>query len=350
MSKTLRLGAFVVAALAIFSAGIFWIGSHRFLFNSTYVLYADFQNVAGLGDGANVQVGGIHEGTVRRILLPGRPDQKVRVEMNLKGATRQVIKKDSVAAIRTEGLVGDQYVEIAFGSPGAPGVKSGDTIASEPPLEISDMMKKTNAILDSLQGAVQNVNQATGNLDAISSKVNEGKGSLGGLINDRSVYQHVNQAATNLQEDTEALKHNFLTRGFFKQRGYEDETELKKNAIGQLPAEAPDRRFALPGSKLFDKPDSAKLKNGKMLDEAGRFLQQNPYGLAVVAGYADLKGDTDKDRQLTLARAAVVRDYLAQHFKVDDKRIKTIGMGKSANAPDGGSVEVLVYPKGTEPG
>jgi MlaD protein len=264
---------------------------------------------------------------VRRIMLPDRPDQKVRVEMNLKSSTRQVIKKDSVAAIRTEGLVCDQYVEITFGSPGAPGVNNADSIGTEPPLEISDMMKKTNAILDSLQGAVQNVNQATGNLDAISSKVNEGKGSLGGLINDRSVYQHVNQAATNLQEDTEALKHNFLTRGFFKQRGYEDETELKKNAIGQLPAEAPDRRFALPGSKLFDKPDSAKLKNGKMLDEAGRFLQQNSYGLA-----------------------AVVRDYLAEHFKVDDKRIKTIGMGKSANAPDGGSVEVLVDPEGKQAG
>jgi outer membrane protein OmpA-like peptidoglycan-associated protein len=160
----------------------------------------------------------------------------------------------------------------------------------------------------------------------------------------------VNEAAANLQEDTEALKHNFLTRGFFKQRGYEDETELRKNAIAQLPPAAPSRRFALPGSKLFDKPDSARLRNGKMLDEAGRFLQQNRYGLAVVAGYSDLKGDTDKDRQLTLARAAVVRDYLAQHFKVDDKRIKTIGMGKSAQAPDGGSVEVLVYPEGKEPG
>ena len=52
--------------------------------------------------------------------LPNRPDQKVRVEMDLKGATRDVVKKDSTAAIRTEGLVGDSYVEIAFGSNDAP--------------------------------------------------------------------------------------------------------------------------------------------------------------------------------------------------------------------------------------
>src|SRR5579872_2367445 len=200
MSNILRLGAFVVTTLAIFFAGVFWIGSRTFLFTPTYRLYADFPNVAGLGSGATVRVGGIHEGTVGRIMLPQKPDQKVRVEMELKQSTRNVIKKDSVAAIRTEGLVGDQYVEITFGSPEAPSVKNGDTVESEPPLQISDMMKKTNTILDS-------VSQATGNLQAITAKVNQGQGSVGQLINDRSVYQHVSEAASNLQDDTEALKH-----------------------------------------------------------------------------------------------------------------------------------------------
>src|SRR3954453_21824643 len=154
MSKAFRLGLFIVSTLIIFGAGIFWIGSREFRFTSTYRLNADFQNVAGLGDGAAVRVGGIHQGTVHRVLLPQRPDQKVRVEMDLRGATRNVIRKDSLAAIRTEGLVGDQYVEIGFGSQGAPGVRNGDTIGSEPPLQISDMMKKTNTILDSTASAL----------------------------------------------------------------------------------------------------------------------------------------------------------------------------------------------------
>lgn len=42
----------------------------------------------------------------------------------------------------------------------------------------------------------------------------------------------------------------------------------------------------------------------------------------------------------------MVRDYLAQHFKVDDTRMKTFGGGKSADAADGGEVLVLVYPEG----
>ena len=147
MPQTLRVGIFVVAALFIFGLGIFLIGRRDFRFNSTYRLNTEFQSVAGLDEGAAVRVGGMHQGTVRKIILPQRPDQKMRVEMDLNMPTLNVIKKDSIAAIRTEGLVGDQYVEIGFGSPNSPGVQNGDTVGSEPPLEIAQMMKKTNAIL-----------------------------------------------------------------------------------------------------------------------------------------------------------------------------------------------------------
>src|SRR5258708_6340055 len=139
MSKAFRLGVFIIATLLIFAGGIFWIGSKQFLFSSTYTLNTEFENVAGLTDGAEVRVNGIHEGTVKRKELPGRPDRKVRVVMNLRAATRDVIKKDSVAAIKTEGLVGDKYVEISFGSNESAKVDDGDTIQSEPPLEITDL-------------------------------------------------------------------------------------------------------------------------------------------------------------------------------------------------------------------
>src|SRR5919198_5798901 len=116
MSKIFRLGLFILATLAIFGFGVFWIGNKQFLFHSTYPLQAEFQNVAGLADGAVVRVGGIHKGTVKRIDLPPRPDQKVRVVMDLEKDTRDVVKRDSIAAIKSEGLVGDKYVEISFGS------------------------------------------------------------------------------------------------------------------------------------------------------------------------------------------------------------------------------------------
>src|SRR5207253_387098 len=67
ISRSFRLGAFIILALLIFAGGVFWIGNKRFVFTSTYRLNADFQNVAGLLNGAEVRVGGIPEGTVKRI-------------------------------------------------------------------------------------------------------------------------------------------------------------------------------------------------------------------------------------------------------------------------------------------
>src|SRR2546423_13774546 len=98
MSRAFRLGIFVVMTLLVLGAGIFWIGSSRFLFRSTWRLNADFPNVAGVINGGEVRVAGIHHGTVRRIEVPSNPTGKVHVEMELDGAARQVGKKGSMAS------------------------------------------------------------------------------------------------------------------------------------------------------------------------------------------------------------------------------------------------------------
>jgi phospholipid/cholesterol/gamma-HCH transport system substrate-binding protein len=349
MSRTFRLGLFIVSTLAIFAVGVFLIGGNESRFRSTYQLKAQFQNVSGLIDGGDVRVGGIRKGTVRSIQLPHRPDEKLTVIMNLESATRDVIKKDSVASIKSEGLLGDKYVEISFGSPSVEKVRDGDTIASAPPLDISDLISETNEILNSAKDAMQNV-------DSISAKINNGQGTMGALVNDKRIYQQVNAAtaqakagATEFQEDMEALKHNFLLRGFFKKRGYEDLDEVTKHQISQLPPEQNAKKFEYEGKELFDRPDTAKLRNQKILNEAGTFLQGNPFSLAVVVAATGMKGDADKDKQLSEARAAVLRDYLAKNFKFDDTRLKTLGLGKSPEASDYGRVEILVYPGAAKP-
>src|SRR5712692_617315 len=349
MSRAFWLGAFIFVTLLVLSAGIFLIGSKHFLFSSTYRLKADFHNVAGLNNGAEVRVGGIHEGTVRRINLPSKSDEKVTVVMDMENNTRDVVKKDSVAAIKSEGLVGDKYVEVSFGSKEAERVRDGDTIGTEPPRDISDLINKTDQILDAAKDAMQNV-------DSISAKVNQGTGTMGALVNDKAIYQQVSAAtaqakagATAFDENMEALKHNFFLRGFFKKRGYEDSNELTKHQIPKLPSETASRTFAYDAKQIFDKPDTAKLKNQKALNEAGKFLEDNKFGVAVVAAYAGMKGDTEKDRTLTQARTMVVRDYLVQNFKLDDTRLKTIGLGKAREAADSGKLEIIVYPAGSKP-
>src|SRR5277367_5569790 len=126
MSRTARLGAFIVVTMAILVAGVFVIGSKQYLFQSTYQLKAQFDNVVGLAAGADVQVGGVHSGTVHSIELPHQPGGKITVLMDMDKSTHEIIKGDSEASIETAGVLGNQYVAISFGSAGQPEVKNGD--------------------------------------------------------------------------------------------------------------------------------------------------------------------------------------------------------------------------------
>jgi len=298
MSRAFRLGLFIVAGLLILASGVFLIGDKRFLFRRTYRLGAEFQNVAGLNNGAEVQVGGIHLGTVKQITLPSGPNGKLRVVMDMTNATKNIIRRDSIATIKTEGLLGNKYLEISFGSEKSPNIEDGDTIKGETPVDFSD---------------------------AALAAMNQTKA-----------------AASAFQDDADALKSNFLLKGFFQRRGYADPSELKKDSISQLPTRRQSKEFVYDAKEIFDKSDNAKLKNAKALDEAGQFLQGNKFSLAVVAASDEL-GDTDKDRVLTKARAKVVRDYLVQKYKFDDTRMKIIGLGKSSKDDAASKLEILVY-------
>jgi phospholipid/cholesterol/gamma-HCH transport system substrate-binding protein len=351
--------------MAILAAGVFVIGSKAYLFRSTYQLKAQFDNVAGLAAGAEVQVGGVHSGTVHSISLPHHPGEQVTVVMDLDKATHEIIKHDSVATIETEGVLGSQYMAISFGSSGQAEVKDGEIIQSESPLSVSDLLKKTNGILDSSQQAIQNTTEATAHLNSVSGKIDSGKGTVGALVNDKQLYSHLEQTTatlhdtmshaqagvTDFQENMEALKHNFLLRGYFKKRGYEDSAGLAANRISGLPQGTPMKAFTYSAKHLFDAHDSAKLKNQKSLNAAGEFLAQNPFGVAVVVVSAGMEGDTQKVLVLTDARAMVIRAYLVENFGFDDSQLKTLGMGKQtgSNADvDWGSIQILIFPEGTE--
>ena len=364
MTRVARLGAFIVVTLALLATGIFIIGSKEYLFRSTYQLKAQFDNVAGLAEGADVQVGGVHSGTVTGIKLPGKPGGKVTVVMELDQPTRAIIKQDSVASIQTEGLLGNQFMAISFGSAGQPDVNNGEIIRSDPPLEMADLLQKTSGILDGSQRAINNVTQATAHLNSVSAKIDSGQGTVGALVNDKHLYSNLEETTASLQdtmvqaqagvtafrENMEALKHNFFLSGYFKKRGYEDPASLAANEISTLPQASPFKSFTFTAKQLFDGRDSAKLKNQKSLKDGGNFLAQNQFGFAIVVVSNDMEGDTQKDLVLTESRAVVVREYLVENFGFDDSQLKTLGMGKQAGAnkdADWGSIQILIFPVGT---
>ena len=365
MSRVARLGAFIVATLSVLAVGVFLIGSQENLFRSTYQLKAQFDNVAGLAVGADVQVGGVHSGNVHSIKLPHKPGDKVIVVMDLDRSTKEIIKRDSVASIETEGVLGDQFVAISFGSAGQAEVADGETIQSVPPLELGALLVKANALLDSSQQAIVNTTSATAHLNSVSAKIDSGQGTVGALVNDKQLYNNLEQTTTTLhdtmlqaqtgvtdfQENMEALKHNFFLSGYFKKRGYEDSSDLAANKISGLPQSAPVKTFTYTAKQLFDGRSSAKMTDQKTLKAAGDFLAQTQFGLAVIEVSTGMDGDTQKDLVLTEARAMVIREYLVENFGFDDSQLKTLGMGKQTGAnldADWGSIQILIYPAGTE--
>src|SRR3984893_1181304 len=200
MSRAARLGAFFIAALTILASGIFIIGGRQYLFSPTYRLSTKFGSVVGLDSGADVRIGGVHSGSVRSVELPSKPTDKITVWMDLNRSTQNIIKQDSLATIETEGLLGNEYVAISFGSAKGKDVADGGSIGSEPPMEMSALFKKANLLLDSSQAALTNVTVATTSLKWITATIDNRQGSSGALINDKKIYTQLDQTTAGLRD------------------------------------------------------------------------------------------------------------------------------------------------------
>src|SRR5947207_6559866 len=87
--RPVRLGAFIFGSLVVLGIGVFLIGDKQFLFSHTYRLKSSFKNVAGLGGGSDVRVGGIHKGAVKQILLPAQSSGEMTLVMDMERSTRR---------------------------------------------------------------------------------------------------------------------------------------------------------------------------------------------------------------------------------------------------------------------
>jgi phospholipid/cholesterol/gamma-HCH transport system substrate-binding protein len=350
MSKAFRLGLFIVSTASMLAVAAFLIGERQFLFARTYPVKSAFTSVAGLIAGAEVRIGGVQEGIVKSIQLPPQPEGPIIVVMYLEHSTRNIVRSDSVASIGTEGLLGNKFVEISFGSEDASPIAPWDTISGAPAVDVSDLVKKAN-------DAMADVQASAAHLNAISAKIDQGQGTIGALVNDRSVFDRISKAATQanagaaaFSDDMQALKRNFLFRGYFDKRGYEDSTGLTDNLIPRLPGDSAMKTFHYEVKKVFADAEHAKLKDQKAFDDAGRFLERYPFGLAVIVARSGALGDTAALETLLQARAMVVRGYLVTHFKMDDTRVKTMYVGKEPDAPgDAGAVDILIYSTAIRP-
>src|SRR3990172_11810697 len=130
----MKLGIFISLGIAVFIFAIYFIGEKQQLFRSTFRLSGVFKDVAGLQVGNNVRLSGINVGTIDNISIIS--DTSVRVIILVDESTRKFIRKDAVASIGSEGLMGNKVLIINPGTGGKKIIEENDTIATAQPIEI----------------------------------------------------------------------------------------------------------------------------------------------------------------------------------------------------------------------
>lgn len=169
----------------------------------------------------------------------------------------------------------------------------------------------------------------------VSAKVSDKDGRAQGLaVELRQAIAHARDAMSDLAEDAEALKRNFLFRGFFNRRGYFDLDDLSAGTYRSGELAGKDRqalRIWIDASYLFEK-DAA---SGERLTDVGRarldsamaqFLKYPATAPLVVEGYSE--EPTEDARYLVARRRAVLaREYLVARFSLDSNRVGIVALG-----------------------
>ena len=242
-NRNIRLGLLVLIGTGLVILALYLIGVKQNLFGSTFRLKAQFKNVNGLMPGNNVRFTGIDIGTVEKVEIMN--DSTVNVEMIIDDDVQQFIKKNALASVGTDGLMGNKLVNIFPVAEESPPVEDGDVIKTRIPVSTDDMLRtlyvtnenvreitveikkiveKLNSpntlwnilmdtvVADNVKQAVVNIKLTgertaliTGDLNRIVKHVESGKGSIGALLMDTSFSSELKQSIVNVKVITDSV-------------------------------------------------------------------------------------------------------------------------------------------------
>ena len=197
-SNRVRLGMFVSLGITLFIIAVYFIGERQQLFRSTFRVSGVFRDVSGLQAGNNVRLAGINVGSVENIRIMS--DTSIRVEIVVDEDTRKFIKKDAIASIGSDGLMGNRILIINPGTGGKKIIENDDTVQTLQPINMDDVMI-------SLKATIDKSSSITGDLAKITNNIQSGKGTIGRLLMDPSLARNFDSSIVNLKKGSEGLKH-----------------------------------------------------------------------------------------------------------------------------------------------
>jgi phospholipid/cholesterol/gamma-HCH transport system substrate-binding protein len=189
------VGITVVVSAVTLAVLLFLMSGTRGLFSKRIMLQAYFDNASGLREGAPVRLSGVDVGNVIHIrVVPDKDKQLTPVEVIMKVSTKYGfdLRRDSVISLDTAGVLGETYLDIDSSQAVGPVVQDGDTIATQ-------VHPDFNQVVRASQSTLQNMDALLKRADRILAFAESGKGSLGKLIYDPTLYNRLSTTVADLQ-------------------------------------------------------------------------------------------------------------------------------------------------------
>jgi phospholipid/cholesterol/gamma-HCH transport system substrate-binding protein len=190
INHRIRLGIFVITGGLMLIIGLYFIGNNQNMFGSTFKIYTVFADVGGLRNGNNIRYSGIDVGTVESVEI--KNDSSIVVEMVIDEKMKSFIRKNSIASVGTDGLMGNKLINIIPGTPDAPLIREGDEIPSTRSVN-------TDAMLRTLEFTNQNIAFVSANLRDITKTINRSRGTLYSVLVDTTLSTKITRTISNVE-------------------------------------------------------------------------------------------------------------------------------------------------------
>ncbi len=167
----IKIGAMVLAALVGIAVIMVRIGMEKDLFTSKYRVSFVSGSGSGFVEGMPVKLSGFKIGRVKKIELTDDANVRVVAEINKK--YEKWIREGSKARLAKEGFIGDSYIELTMGSPGARMVSDNDTVPFEKAGGIEELVEEAKPILKEVKEIIHYVNSPEGDIKLMLGNIKD---------------------------------------------------------------------------------------------------------------------------------------------------------------------------------
>ena len=191
----LRVGITVIVSCLTLGVLLFLMSGTRGLFSKRIKLQSYFDNASGLREGAPVRLSGVDVGNVIHIrVVPDKDKQLTPVEVIMKVSTKYGfdLRRDSVISLETAGVLGETYLDIDSSQAVGAIVQDGDTLATQVHPDFNQVVRASQSTLENMDALLKRA-------DRILAFAESGKGSLGKLIYDPTLYNRISATVADLQ-------------------------------------------------------------------------------------------------------------------------------------------------------